>query len=613
MIERPQFPFAAVVAMDEVKLALLIGAVEPRLGGVLLRGQKGSAKTTLARSLAALLPGSPPFVELPLSATEDRLVGTLDLSYALAAGERRFHPGLLQAVDGGVLYVDEVNLLADHLVDVLLDVAVSGVNRVEREGVSHEHGSRFFLIGSMNPEEGELRPQLLDRFGLSVEVKAPQDPDLHSEAVRRRLAFDADAEAFVGEWSSETDSMRRCLGSCKPAALPAPVVLAASRMAAALGTDGMRADLALCRAAAALAGLEGRKEAGIDDLRRVAPLALSHRRRRDLFESPGVTREQIEEALGIEGPSPPRGDKDGGGEVTVRPSGGDRRQPPEPTAREEPPLDLPVGHRPPSSSSQEPAASREGAATESASGRMITARPLRGAASSSTRVAVAATALASAERRLASGEGKAAAGAMLEETDLREVVAEQRRGRLIVLCVDVSGSMGVADRVAAARGAVLRLLTDAYQSRDRVAVVTFSGDGARVALRPTGSVEVARQRLESVPTGGRTPLAEGILTALRLCSAPSSRGLAPILVLVSDGRATSVSPSGRQDDPGAAALSAAARVRAAGVPALVVDVEAGGARLGLAAQLASAMGARHVETGGGDAERIGGAVSQLLG
>src|SRR3954452_15121315 len=191
------FPFTAVVGQEDAKLALLLNAVDPAIGGVLLRGQKGSGKTTLARGLAALLPGDAPFVELPVGATEDRLVGTIDLAAALTAGERRFQAGLLAEAHGGVLYVDEVNLLPDHLVDVLLDVAASGVNRVEREGVSHSHPSRFVLVGSMNPEEGELRPQLLDRFGLAVDVAASTDPRVRADAVRRRLAFDADPARFV--------------------------------------------------------------------------------------------------------------------------------------------------------------------------------------------------------------------------------------------------------------------------------------------------------------------------------------------------------------------------------------------------------------------------------
>ena len=208
-----QFPFRAVVGQDEAKLALVLAAVEPAIGGVLLRGQKGSAKTTLARGLARLLAGDAPFVELPIGTTEDRLVGSIDLAAALTGGEVRFSPGLLAAAHGGVLYVDEVNLLPDHLVDVLLDVAVSGVNRVEREGISHTHPSRFVLIGSMNPEEGDLRPQLLDRFGLAADVTAPSDPAERAEAVRRRMDFDADPSAFLARWTPQDDIERAKLAA----------------------------------------------------------------------------------------------------------------------------------------------------------------------------------------------------------------------------------------------------------------------------------------------------------------------------------------------------------------------------------------------------------------
>ena len=295
----PGYPFVAVVGMEDVKLALLIGAVEPRLGGVLMRGEKGSAKTTLARGLAALMPGepAPPFVDLPIGATEDRVVGTLDLSAVLRGGEQRFAPGLLAAADGGLLYVDEVNLLPDHLVDVLLDVAVSGVNRVERDGVSVQHGARFFLVGSMNPEEGELRPQLLDRFGLAVEVASSLDPLERAEAVRRRLAFDADPAGFVASFAGETETLAAQLSSCVPATVPLPIIEVAARMAVSLGADGLRADLSLCRAAAAFAGLQGRSETLVYDLRTVAALVLGHRRRRGPFDSPGVTAEELDEAL----------------------------------------------------------------------------------------------------------------------------------------------------------------------------------------------------------------------------------------------------------------------------------------------------------------------------
>ncbi|MHB1986924.1 MAG: VWA domain-containing protein [Acidimicrobiales bacterium] len=631
------FPFAAVVGMDEVKLALLIGAVEGRLGGVLLRGQKGSAKTTLARGLAELLPGSPPFVELPLGATEDRVVGTLDIGAALREGERRFHPGLLQTADGGVLYVDEVNLLADHLVDVLLDVAVSGVNRVEREGVSWAHRSRFLLIGSMNPEEGELRPQLLDRFGLAVDVSSPAEPSIRAEAVRRRLAFDADPTAFRTAWAAETTLLRDRLSSCSIASLPPDVIDAASHLASSLGADGLRADLSLCRAAAGLAGLEGRAEASLEDLRRVAPLALGHRRRRGPFDEPGVTPGEIDQSLDAPGRSRPgslpgaqpeardkEASSDGGenreaDEKRHATSGADAPPPDTGPPDTGPPdtgppnlLVLPPSERRKALSGGEAESSgrsRRAAPEQARSGRIVGSRPFDTGGPGGARLDVPATVLAAAERR--SGAAGSKATAVVQSSDLREVISERRRSHLIVLCVDASGSMGAKDRVVAARSAVLRLLTDAYQARDRVAVVSFSGTGASVLLRPTGSVEVARERLESIPTGGRTPLAEGILRALELCTSPGAKTLSPVLVVISDGRATAA-PPGIDADPFASALEAGSRVRAAKIPALVVDVESGSVPLGLGAQLASAMQARHVQMGPPQAEGIDRAVRSML-
>ena len=300
------FPFSAVVGQDDVKLALLLAAVDPAIAGVLLRGEKGSAKTTLARGLAALWSG--PFVELPIGATEDRLIGTLDLAAALTGGGRRFEPGLLAAAHGGVLYVDEVNLLPDHLVDVLLDVAASGVNRVEREGVSHTHPSRFVLIGSMNPEEGDLRPQLLDRFGLAVDVRAPLDPPVRAEAVRRRISFDTSPSSVIAEWAPAEQELASRLSSVTPAALPEALVEQVSRLCAAVGAQGLRADLTICRAAAALAGFEGRGSVTDADIRRVAPLALNHRRRQNPFDSPGIAEDELDRAMDQSG-SPPEDER----------------------------------------------------------------------------------------------------------------------------------------------------------------------------------------------------------------------------------------------------------------------------------------------------------------
>jgi magnesium chelatase subunit I len=324
----PPFPFSAIVGQDEMKLALLIGAIDPRVGGVLAFGDRGAGKSTAVRALAALLPkmkvvvgcryncdpGAPadfcdecraraksgtlksaqvpvPVVDLPLGATEDRVVGALDLERALARGEKAFEPGLLARAHRGFLYIDEVNLLEDHLVDLLLDVAASGENVVEREGLSIRHPARFVLVGTGNPEEGELRPQLLDRFGLSVEVRTPDDLPSRIEVVRRRDAFETDTAAFVSAWTKEEARLRKKIAAARER-LPSVTVSDASleraaRLCLALGTDGLRGELTLMRAARALASFEGAGAVADDHLRRVAPPALRHRLRRNPLDDAG--------------------------------------------------------------------------------------------------------------------------------------------------------------------------------------------------------------------------------------------------------------------------------------------------------------------------------------
>ncbi len=622
-----QFPFSAVVGQDEVKLALLLAAVDPAIAGVLLRGEKGSAKTTLARALASLLPGQAPFVELPVGATEDRLVGTLDLAAALTGGERRFQPGLLAAAHGGVLYVDEVNLLPDHLVDVLLDVAASGVNRVEREGVSHTHPSRFVLIGSMNPEEGDLRPQLLDRFGLAVDVRAPVDPVVRAEAVRRRLIFDADPSGPAGLWASAEADLAARLAAVAPAMLPDELVGQVSRLCAAVEAQGLRADLTICRAAAALAGFEGRPVATTDDVRRVAPLALAHRRRKSPFDSPGITEDELQRAMdqaaapaesdgaesdgaesdGAESDGAGSDDEGSGREGSGREGSGrggsgrggsgregsgregSGREGEEVVRPDQPTAVVRLVAPSAGASVTAPAAGRR-STVEGPRGRQVADRAPDGAIRS---LALAATGRAAAARRATPSPEPAA---VVVEADLREAVREQRAGNLIVLAVDASGSMGADRRMEAAKGAVLSLLLDAYQRRDKVALVTFGGETADVALKPTSSVEVARARLTELPTGGRTPLAAGIRAALDVATAPGrSATHQPLLVLITDGRATSAgSAASVGTDPVTAAHHAADAVRRRGVTAVVIDAEDGPTRLGLARDLAQAMNARYL-------------------
>jgi magnesium chelatase subunit I len=332
---RHVYPFSAIVAQDEMKTALMIAAVDASVGGVLIFGDRGTGKSTAVRALAALLPkmkvvagcqyncapdeSGPtcdesrakargrtelvpvPVIDLPLGATEDRLVGALDLERALAAGVKAFEPGLLARAHRGFLYIDEANLLEDHLVDLLLDVAASGENVVEREGLSVRHPARFVLVGTGNPEEGELRPQLLDRFGLSVEVRTPEDLPSRIEVVRRRDAFERDPVAFNTQWDKKDAKLRRMIVSAKArlnsVKLPDATLESAARLCMALGTDGLRGELTLVRAARALAAIEEADEVRENHIRKVAPSALRHRLRRNPLDEAGSTS-RIDRALG---------------------------------------------------------------------------------------------------------------------------------------------------------------------------------------------------------------------------------------------------------------------------------------------------------------------------
>lgn len=296
----PGFPFSAIVGQDRLRLALLLTAISPGIGGVVVRGEKGTAKTTAVRALGPLLPKGA-VVDLPLGATEDRVVGSIDVESVLTTGHAEFRPGLLSRADGGVLYVDEVNLLADHLVDVLLDAAATGRVTVERDGVSHVEEASFVLVGTMNPEEGELRPQLLDRFGLAVDVAASRDPEVRVEIMRRRLAYESDPRAFAARWAEADGDLRDRLARARALVGEIPLrdvhLSRIASLCADFDVDGMRADLVIARTARAHAAWRGAAEIDSEDIRVAAELALPHRRRRDPFDEPGVDQSDLDDAL----------------------------------------------------------------------------------------------------------------------------------------------------------------------------------------------------------------------------------------------------------------------------------------------------------------------------
>jgi magnesium chelatase subunit D len=620
------YPFSAIVGQEDLKLALLVNAISPEVGGVLVRGEKGTAKSTAVRALAGLLPrievvsgcpyscdpGAPNpecpagphppdaatetrpvrLVELPVGASTDRLAGTLDIERALSEGRKAFEPGLLAAAHRGILYVDEVNLLSDHLVDLLLDVAAMGVNHVEREGVSVRHPSRFILVGTMNPEEGELRPQLLDRFGIAVEVSGSPDPADRVEVVRRRLRYEAAPEEFTGAWSAADEDLASSVESARmqllEVSLDEDILLRISTLCAELGVDGLRGDLVTAKTARTLAAWDARDEVLLDDVKRAAVLALSHRRRRGPFKQPGIGPEELDNALS-EDPDPPDG-PDGGtappatsednGEVSgsvqnsepseARTGAGEKSH-----AASEP--FRPVRLEAPEKGRGGPLGRRSRIVGES--GHPVGDRVPRGYPKD---VAVAATIRAAAPHQRA--RGREGPGIEVSPHDLRQNVREGREGNLILFLVDASGSMAARKRMSAVKGAVLSLLNDAYQRRDKVALISFRGEEARVLLPPTSSVELAASRLEALPTGGRTPIAAGIEKAAEVLERERlrDRERRPLLVLLTDGRAT----TGPDPHPGAA------RLRSFGATSFVVDTEEGYVRLGMAGELAGAMGAR---------------------
>ncbi|HYO01896.1 MAG TPA: magnesium chelatase subunit D family protein [Mycobacterium sp.] len=595
------YPFSALVGQDRLRLALILCAVRPEIGGVLIRGEKGTAKSTAVRALAMVLAAvdeGARLVELPIGATEDRVVGSLDLQRVLRDGEHAFSPGLLARAHGGVLYVDEVNLLHDHLVDVLLDAAAMGRVHVERDGVSHSHEARFMLVGTMNPEEGELRPQLLDRFGLTVDVYASRDVDTRVEVIRRRMDFEADADAFAARYASEDADLSRRIVLAR--AMVAAVVLPDNELrriaalCAAFDVDGMRADLVVARTAVAHAAWRGADRVEEQDVRVAAELALPHRRRRDPFDDAGLDPDQLDEAMSQAGqsadePEPdPEPDPPGGGDGAPEASDAEATNNFAPQSNS--PSSAPRPNGAPTATFRAKALVVPGVG-EGAPGRRSRARNRTGTPVSATEdpqaghgLHVFGTLLAAAERQTGPGRPR------LGPTDLRRSIREGREGNLVIFLVDASGSMAARDRMSAVGGATLSLLRDAYQRRDKVAVVTFRGQQAQVLLPPTSSVHIASRRLARFDTGGKTPLAQGLLAARDLVVREKARDRArrSLVVVLTDGRATG------GPDPLGRTRTAAAMLLAEGAAAVVVDCETSYVRLGLAEVLATQLGAHAV-------------------
>ena len=611
--EESVFPFTAVVGQEQVKLALLLNAVSHQVGGVLIRGRRGTAKSTLARALAHLLPeievvNECPFscdpadieslcgycggnlalegslasgrsrmkiVTLPLNATEEMVVGTLDIEKALRRGEKSFEPGILARANRSILYVDEVNLLEDHIVDILLDSAAMGVNVVEREGISFRHGARFILVGTMNPEEGDLRPQLEDRFGLCAQVDEQVTVAERAEILRRNLLFGRNPLEFESRWNSEQETMRvRILDArarYSSVDVPEEMIDAIAQVVERAGADGHRADLAILNSSRALAAFEERDRIEVGDLARVAGLALNHRVRRGplgidhgALDVPallkGLTAIEQTALPGFSEPS--EGATPVPAPEKVEAPAAQPAEAPEPARATFDKVALPEELE------QGTAPGRRGSPRTADSSR---GRYYRSASPSGSKqlvpsdIALDATIRASAARA-SMEEGRP--GVLPE--DIKVKLRKRKCGSSILFVVDASASMGAKKRLEASREAILALLVEAYQKRDRVGLVVFKDDAAQLVMSPTSSVALAGKLLSELSPGGTTPLSHGLALGYQVLERELARSPqpTPFLVLISDGGGNVTLGS---SDPMREALDIAREIKDRGIRSVVLD------------------------------------------
>lgn len=659
------FPFTAIVGQEQMKKALILNAINPNLGGVLIRGQKGTAKSTAARALANLLPEIEvvkdcPFncnpyqinemcnecrkrietgeelpgikrkmkvVDLPLGATEDRVVGTLNIEHAIKKGEKIFEPGILASAHRGILYVDEVNLLDDHLVDVLLDAAAMGINYVEREGVSFSHPARFILIGTMNPEEGELRPQLLDRFGLCVEVEGIKDPEARIEVIQRCIQYEKDPHGFEKEWQEEENKLCQLIMRAKEL-LPKvsydnQILNLIAHIAVEMGVHGHRADISMLKVAQTLACYHQRLEVTEDDVQEAAELVLTHRMRRKPFEEPMVDKEKLKGTIQKHKQQKPeisnqkpeeRGQKE-------KERQENHRQDSQLNSQLEVTFNTGEPHPVKKISLSKEVEIKSGsgrrskAKSDTKSGRYIGSKIPQ---DKTDDIAFDATLRASAPYQVSrrsivhgpqvspqstvhSPQNKGYRlstmdhGLIIEPQDIRQKVREKKIGNTIMFVVDSSGSMGANKRMVETKGAILSLLIDAYQKRDKVGLVAFKGNKAEVLLHPTSSIELAKRQLEELPTGGKTPLSKGLLKGFEVLfnELKREKKIKPLLVIISDGKAN-VSIN-NNFHPFNEAKRIAENIRKTGIKSIVIDTETGFIRLGKLQELSEALGGKYYQ------------------
>jgi magnesium chelatase subunit D len=650
----PIFPFTAIVGQGPMKRGLILNAINPLIGGVLIRGERGTAKSTAARALAALLPdievvADCPYscdphrpeamcdscaeryrageklpvasrairiIDLPVSATEDRVVGTLDIESAIKTGQKRFEPGVLATANRGLLYVDEVNLLDDHVVDVLLDSAAMGVNVVEREGISFSHPAQFILVGTMNPEEGELRPQLLDRFGLCVLISSISDPEARKEILIRRIQYEKDTVAFYEAWRDEEQQLARRITRARDL-LPRVSytegdLSAIAQLTADLGVDGHRGDIVILKSSVAHAAFEGRTAISQRDILLAAELALPHRLKKQPLQHSEARMEQLREQLrGLEAGMVERDaalvqevpgkkkdlshDELESDDGAPMPRSLPRQQGTEPsnassTRRGTPvpigvPLKIPRLSTPLDRLSRRSSGRRSLTRTNRKRGRYVSSRPMDGRIED---VAFDATLREAAPHQVERDHRDVALA--IETDDLRRKVRVSRTANLVLFVVDASWSMAAAERMVATKGAILSLLQDAYQRRDRVGLIVFRQNGAELLLPPTSSVKLAERLLEDIAVGGKTPLSSGLHMSYQVFSREMRRNprVLPLMILLTDG-AGNVSMTDLT--PHEEGCKIAELIRRSDVRSVVINTEHKSFDRGLAQELAFHLGA----------------------
>ncbi len=618
MLKNNLYPFTAVVGQEEAKKALLIALVNRRAGGLLIGGAKGTAKSVLVRSVQSLI-GSQKMLTLPLNVTEDMLFGSIDLEAAVSLGEKRFSPGILARATDNILYIDEANLLRQELLTAALDANSAGINNVERDGISCSHEVRTTIIATMNPEEGTLPGHILDRFGMYADMQALQDIGQRVEVIQRDLAYSKNTLAFCEQYAEATAAMVAKMKAARKllpqVEISEAMLMLAAQMCSQAFCAGHRAEIYLLEAARAIAALADRSYVLPQDVEEAAQFVLPHRMRKppeQLPEQSGQQDEQDSEDCADDNDDneneqqdrqlPPSLDNSDASEDAANDEqeqdyqDEQQNQLENKLAPEEQLADVDKSFRLPKmlldmgkdQSVRRGSGKRSITRTDLKQGRYVRAELPKAKVED---LAFDATIRAAAPyQRLREANGCAL---NIKEEDLRQKVREKRIGNTFLFAVDASGSMGARERMRAVKGAIFYMLQEAYQKRDRVGMIAFRRDRAEVLLPITRSVDMAQKRLAQLPTGGKTPLADGLALSLQTLAMLNKRDseLKPILIVVTDGRANKV--AAEEKDPVAAAVAIAEKIAKAKITSVVIDTEADFIKLGIAKKIAAAMGANY--------------------